>query len=127
LRHIEFSECRSLKLFSRYHQPFQLCPDQEMRQIIAVLLGFTLFLLSALPAEAALCRRTAERTLCIMEIKRSAKNFWEYRAIVSVDGKTRPIELYNCRDLVRVRADGRVVPFTESGAGELICRALNRG
>lgn len=96
-----------------------------MKPIIILLLAFALLLLRVLPAEAAFCRTTAEHRICILEIKRSAKNYWEYRAAISIDGQTRPIEVYNCRERVRVLANG-VVPFVANGAGELICRTVYR-
>jgi hypothetical protein len=100
-------------------------------KIIAVCLtlglGLALWLTVPLAAEAALCRTTAEHTICILDIKRSAKNYWEYRAVVKVDREERPLELYNCRDRVRVRADGVTVPFVAHGAGDVICRTLNHG
>ncbi|GAB4198823.1 MAG: hypothetical protein Fur006_48980 [Coleofasciculaceae cyanobacterium] len=65
---------------------------------IAILLLLTLSFANAPPAEAALCRTSNDRLICILSIKRSAKNYWEYRAAISVDGVKRPIEVYNCRD-----------------------------
>jgi hypothetical protein len=99
-----------------------------MLKRVALLLGFALLLnlLDIPPAQAAFCR-TVKQTICILEIKRSAKNFWEYRAVVSINGKTRPLERYDCRRRMRVRADGAELPFAENGAGELICRTVNRG
>ncbi|MCD8485363.1 MAG: hypothetical protein LRZ84_01080 [Desertifilum sp.] len=76
------------------------------------------------PAEAALCRTIAEHQICLISVKRSAKYFWEYRAIVQIDGKTRPLEVYNCRDRTRIREDGIAVPFEPSDAGGLICNVL---
>jgi hypothetical protein len=101
-----------------------------MKKIIALILGFALSLSIAfsisLPAAAAFCRTSGERTICILEIKRSAKNHWEYRAAVKVNGEERPIEVYNCRDRVRIQQDGTAIPFQSNGAGDLICRVLNR-
>jgi hypothetical protein len=90
-------------------------------KFIALLLCLTLSFAVALPAEASFCRNSSDRVICITYIKRSAKNYWEYRATVSVDGVERPIEVYNCRDRIRVRQDGIVVPFESNGPGELIC------
>jgi hypothetical protein len=73
------------------------------------------------PGLAASCRTLGDRQICILRIQRSAKNYWEYRASVQIDGVTRPIELYNCRDRIRIRQDKKVVPFEPNGAGELIC------
>ena len=78
------------------------------------------------PAYAAFCRTYHDNTICILSIKRSAKNYWEYRASVKVNGETRPVEIYNCRDRTRIKADGKIVPFESNGAGDLICIMLNK-
>jgi hypothetical protein len=94
---------------------------------IAMLLSFLLVLGCAISTSASpLCRTHDEHRICLVEVKRSAKNHWEYRAVVSIDGIERPQELYNCREQVRVSADGVVVPFEPNGAGMLICRVLHR-
>ncbi|WP_206603047.1 hypothetical protein [Leptolyngbya ohadii] len=77
-------------------------------------------------AQAASCHSVNDRTICIVEIKRSAKYPWEYRVSLSQDGVKQPQELYNCRDRVRVGADGVAVPFAAEGNGEWICRRLKR-
>ncbi|XQQ06039.1 MAG: hypothetical protein EDM05_67850 [Leptolyngbya sp. IPPAS B-1204] len=97
-----------------------------MKKIIALVLGLVLAFILPSPATAALCRTIEGQTICILEIKRSAKNYWEYRAVVKVNDEERPIEIYNCRDRIRVRQDGITVPFQSNGAGELIYRMLNR-
>ncbi|MEH2027585.1 MAG: hypothetical protein V7K62_29185 [Nostoc sp.] len=61
------------------------------------------------PAFASVCRNYDDynglrlhHQICILSISRSAKNYWEYRATVSVDGVKRPTEVYNCREGVKV-------------------------
>lgn len=77
------------------------------------------------PAIAApICRMTPTHDICILSIKRSAKYHWQYRAAVNIDGQVRPVERYNCRRRVRIRKDGKVVPFETDGAGQLICTLL---
>ena len=93
-----------------------------MVKFLAVPLCLALSLAVPFPAEAAFCRQSSNGLICIVSIKRSAKNYWEYRASVSINGIKRPIEVYNCRDRIRIRKDGDVVPFESDGAGELICR-----
>jgi hypothetical protein len=78
------------------------------------------------PAEAAFCRTVGDRTICIVEIKRSAKNYWEYRAVVSINGVVKPLEVYNCRDRIRVQPDGTVIPFASDGAGDVVCSLFKR-
>lgn len=91
-----------------------------MMRWVALLL-FVVGSLVALPAEASLCRIIQGHTICLLSLQRSAKYFWEYRAVVEIDGEKRPLEVYNCRDRVRVRKDGKVVAFETNGPGELIC------
>lgn len=93
-----------------------------MVKSLAVLLCLALSLAVTIPAQAAFCRQSSNGLICIVSINRSAKNYWEYRASVSIDGIKRPLEVYNCRNRIRIRKDGAVVPFESDGAGELICR-----
>jgi hypothetical protein len=92
-----------------------------MAKFVALLLFIAILLTLARPVEAAVCRTIDDRSICIITIKRSAKNYWEYRASVKVDDVEKPIEIYNCRDRTKVQADGTVVPFEPDGAGALIC------
>ncbi len=93
---------------------------------IALLLFVTLSFAVAFPAEASFCRNSNDHLICIQSIKRSAKKYWEYKAVVTVDGVKRPIELYNCRDRVRVRPDKTFVWFDRNGAGDLICKFFQK-
>ena len=97
-----------------------------MKYIIAPLLFLAVLFAVALPAEASFCRNSNDHSICVLSIKRSAKNYWEYRAAISIDGVKRPIEVYNCRDRVRIRQDGMIVPFESKGSGELICSFFQR-
>lgn len=95
-------------------------------KFIALLLFLTLSFSVALPAEASFCRNSNDHLICILSIKRSAKYYWQYKAAVSVDGVNRPMEVYNCRDCIRVRPDGTFVWFDPNGPGELICRFFQK-
>lgn len=75
---------------------------------------------------AAPCYTVSGHQVCILEIRRSAKNYWEYRAAVSVDGEGRSLDLYNCRDRTHRTQDGRLIPFSKDLAGAIVCR-LYRG
>ncbi|MBD1911785.1 hypothetical protein H6G02_02195 [Leptolyngbya sp. FACHB-16] len=90
-----------------------------------VLLLFVL-LLPILPAQAASCRAIAGHEICIVDIQRSAKNYWEYRAVVKVDSVTRPVEVYNCRDRFLTRQDGTQIPFSQEPAASLVCRLYRK-
>ncbi|MFN6516067.1 MAG: hypothetical protein RMY29_016430 [Nostoc sp. CreGUA01] len=96
----------------------------RIRAIIFVLLLILSFLV-ALPALASVCRNYNGQQICILSINRSAKNYWEYRASVSVDGVKTPIEVYNCRQRVKIQQNGTVLPFEQKSAGEMICSFFN--
>ena len=92
--------------------------------LLVLALGIWAWLGSPSSAQAEFCRSPGEQRICVMDIKRSAKRFWEYRAIVSVDGDKHPWEVYNCRDRVRVDSESWPVPFKKNGPGPLICDTL---
>ncbi len=96
----------------------------EMRLIIIFSLIFTLFFTVVPPAIASFCRQLNGHLICIVSIKRSAKNHWEYRTVISVDSMEKPLEIYNCRNQTKTQNDGKIVPFESDGVGELICRIL---
>ncbi len=96
----------------------------KIKYVLFVLLLILCFSV-ALPALASVCRNYNGHQICILSISRSAKNYWEYRAIASVDGVKRPIEVYNCRKQVKVQQDGTVLPFEQKSPGEMICSFFN--
>lgn len=96
--------------------------------ILGLWLGFLLLLGCAMPlsAQASPCRTIGDRAVCISKIQRSAKNYWEYRVVLTVDGVAQPLAVYNCRDRWRVLKDGTVAPFQPEDGGEWVCRAFKR-
>lgn len=94
---------------------------QKLYKFIALILLLILSNTVALPAIAAVCRNYHGQRICIVSINRSAKNYWEYRATVTVDGVKRPQEVYNCHQKLRVQQDGTIVLFKSKDPGELIC------
>lgn len=95
-----------------------------MKFIIGLLLVLVLSIPISPAAAKSLCRTVGDRTICILSIKRSAKNYWEYRAAVSIDGVARPTEVYNCRDRLHMRQDGKVMRFEPNSVGEFICNLI---
>lgn len=84
---------------------------------LAFWLGFTPIV------EAAMCRQDNGQEVCILKLKRSAKNYWEYRAKVSFDGKEQNnLEIYNCRDRTITRKGKYPVSFKLDSLGELVCK-----
>ncbi|ABA20848.1 hypothetical protein Ava_1224 [Trichormus variabilis ATCC 29413] len=75
----------------------------------------------ALPAVAAVCRNYHGQHICIVNINRSAKNYWEYKASITIDGEKRPLEVYNCRHKFKLQQDGTLVTFQRKDPGEFIC------
>ncbi|MBD2200362.1 MULTISPECIES: hypothetical protein [Calothrix] len=93
---------------------------------LTFLLVLMLSLTVALPATAAVCQNYHGHRVCILSIERSAKNYWEYKASVSVDDVKEPTKVYNCRSQVKILKDGTFVPFGDKDPGELICRFFKR-
>jgi hypothetical protein len=58
----------------------------------------------ALAGGPLLCRAVDGHQVCVVSIKRSAKNYWEYRAQLSIDDQPLPIERYDCRPTLRPAA-----------------------
>lgn len=96
----------------------------EMRLVMIFSLIFTLFFTVVPPAIASFCRQLNGHLICIVSIQRSAKNYWEYRTVISVDSIEKTLEIYNCRTQTKTQKDGKIVPFESDGVGELICRIL---
>ncbi len=97
-----------------------------MMKCFCYLLILISFFWLAPPAEASVCRNYEGREMCIVDIKRSAKNYWEYRVILSIDQVKQPLEVYNCRDRTTVKKDGTILAFGQKKPGEIICRFFNK-
>lgn len=66
--------------------------------IIGGMLAIGMVICCPAPTWAALkCQTIDHHRVCLESIKRSAKYFWQYRAVVSVDGQFRPEQRYDCR------------------------------
>ena len=92
-----------------------------LKILILLLLASFFNLTNVVSAQASTCRQLDNHSICIVSIKRSAKYYWEYRAAISVDGRKQPVEIYNCRDRLKINYHKTVVPFATNGVGELIC------
>ncbi len=93
-----------------------------MQYLLPLLILMSCFLFS-LPATASMpiCRNYNNHQICILSIKRSAKNYWEYRVALRVDGITRPIEVYNCRNRTKIQNDGTILPLKPQSPGLIVC------
>lgn len=92
-----------------------------------LLLIFVFWLGLAPVADAAMCGYRHGQEICILKLKRSAKNYWEYRAKVSIDGeKQRDVEVYNCRDRTLIRKGKYPIPYQANSPGELVCQTFDK-
>lgn len=80
-----------------------------------------LFISITLPVQAAPCRTMNDHEICILTIKRSAKNYWEYRAKVQVDGEVRPMQVYDCRKKIAIQDNKVLELFEQDGTAEVVC------
>ena len=97
-----------------------------MRLIALVLLLLSMTFSFALPAKAVTCSDYNGHEICILNIKRSAKRYWNYRTTISIDGKKQPREIYNCRSEYKIQQNGKIVRFKEDGVGNLICKFFKK-
>ena len=95
------------------------------KRLLVLLLLFWLWFVPI--ANADMCRDRFGQKVCILKLKRSAKNYWEYRATVSLDGKKqRSKEIYNCRDRTLTRKGKYPIPFKDNSPGELVCQTFKK-
>lgn len=74
-----------------------------------------------------MCGDRNGQEVCILKLKRSAKNYWEYRAKVSIDGeKQRDREIYDCRNRTLTRKGKYPIPFKANSPGELVCKTFQK-
>jgi hypothetical protein len=86
-------------------------------------------------AKAEMCRNRDGHQVCILKLQRSAKNYWEYRATVSIDGQKQSAkEIYNCGDREAYPSGNRTltrqgkypIPFKPNSPGELVCSLFQK-
>lgn len=88
-----------------------------MKLLILILLLISV----TLPVQAATCRLSNNHEICILTIKRSAKNYWEYRAKVQVDGEVKPMQVYDCRKKMTIQSNKVLELFEQDGTAEVVC------
>lgn len=71
------------------------------------------------------CRLYDDHDVCIDRIKRSAKNYWEYRVSLTIDGQKQPEDVLDCRHYQRIDRDGFIDPFKPNDVGRFVCRYFN--
>jgi hypothetical protein len=97
-----------------------------LANLIAVSILSSSLIVTAIPAAtAASCYTLQNHSVCLISIQRSAKNYWEYRVKLSINGVVQPVEVYNCRDRLRV-SKHNTISFAADGIGEKVCSLFKR-
>jgi hypothetical protein len=98
-----------------------------VRSLIKLLwVGLLCWLTVVAPARAEFCRQVDGHRICILSIKRSAKNYWQYQATVSTDGIKQPAASYDCREKSIIEADGNMALFRSRLDGSIVCSLYRR-
>lgn len=90
-----------------------------------MLLVVTTCLTTSLPATAAMCRDIEGHEICILKIKRSAKYYYRYRTVISIDGEKQPLAIYNCRQRTITKKNKYPIPFKPDDGGDFVCSLFN--
>ncbi|MBD1916327.1 MULTISPECIES: hypothetical protein [Cyanophyceae] len=98
-----------------------------VRALIVVLMGLglwgVLLVWSSESSASVLCRDLEGQQVCIETIKRSAKYAWEYRVVVGIDGKSRPVKRYDCRQNTGTDRE-LAMPYSEAALRQFICHRV---
>jgi hypothetical protein len=97
------------------------------RVMIALLLALLWAAGIARPATAAQCQSIAGQEICVLNLRRSAKHYWEYWAQLSVNGVKQPERTYDCRVFTKGRSPNIPPELTAEtvkveSIGSLVCR-----
>jgi hypothetical protein len=84
------------------------------------------WLIQMVPATAEFCRQMGNHRICVIDIKRSAKNYWQYQAVVTTDGIKQPQGSYDCRDRLITEQDGNMASFRSRPDGAVVCTTYHR-
>ncbi|NJN75335.1 MAG: hypothetical protein HC796_02600 [Synechococcaceae cyanobacterium RL_1_2] len=82
--------------------------------------------ITLIPASNAanMCKTVSGSEICIAEIKRSAKNYWEYRLKLQVNNQGQVTLIYDCRDrsLIKlIKSNPKNLTFDYHLIGHWIC------
>ena len=67
-----------------------------LKLLLVILLACGLVFGTAGKAIAQQCRVIGGQEICLVSVKRSAKYYWQYRAVLKIDGKQQPREKFDC-------------------------------
>jgi hypothetical protein len=99
----------------------------QQRVVIALLLALIWVVGLALPAIAVQCQSIAGQEVCILNLRRSAKHYWEYWAQLSINGVNQPDRVYDCRVFAKERSpyippELSAETVKVESIGSLVCR-----
>jgi hypothetical protein len=98
------------------------------QRVVTVLLLALVWVASlAFPATAAQCQSIAGQEVCVLNLRRSAKHYWEYWTLLSIDGVKQPERIYDCRVFAKGRSPNIPPELTAEtvkveSIGSLVCR-----
>ncbi|WP_310423104.1 hypothetical protein [Chamaesiphon sp. VAR_48_metabat_135_sub] len=91
-----------------------------------VSIGLLIWSMSVAPAYAEFCRGVEGLRVCIVKIERSAKNYWQYQAMTSINGIEQPLASYDCRARLITDFDGNTSSFRSRKDGKIVCSLYRR-
>jgi hypothetical protein len=107
--------------------PGVLIDQVVLRSLIKLwAIGLLLWLTNVDSVRAEFCRQVDGYRICIVRIDRSAKNYWQYQAMVSTDGIAQPSASYDCRAQLITDADGNTASFRSRRDGRVVCSLYRR-
>jgi hypothetical protein len=97
-----------------------------MRHCLIWIVGILVLWLWPLSAQAATCSVVDGQSVCIHNLQRSAKNYWEYRVQFKIAGIVQPIEIYDCLNRRKSTISGHWEPLVGNSQDALACRLFRR-
>lgn len=67
-----------------------------LKLLLVAVLACGLVFSTAGKAIAQQCRTVGTQQICLISVKRSAKYYWQYRAVLKINGKRQPTEKFDC-------------------------------
>jgi hypothetical protein len=89
-------------------------------------IGLLIWSMGVAPAYAEFCRQVDGHRICIVDIKRSAKNYWQYQAVVTNDGVESPPASYDCRERLITDLAGNLTSFRSRKDAQFVCSLYRR-
>ena len=102
---------------------------------IVLILSSTFWLTSQSPLAAQACQKTfnldaSAQPICLQQIKRSAKNYWEYRVTLKIGDRRKVTRVYDCRSHSYWQEDlAQVVELDKTEQNQLekyVCRLYRK-